>query len=355
MSPIRRRLSGAVQPDVSVKRTVTYCVVPAELASKLHEPLRSHFRDDPLVEVVVEMRSGERRSAERRNGDVAAPEADRRRIRGPAGRRVDDRRAPTAATGIPVLPRRARSYQDQLIFVQRVELTTMQAHDAENARLVTRFQAGDKKAFSELYMRNFDAVYGYARMALKEHHEAEDVTQQVFISVMGALPRYERRPGKPFRAWLFRIARNEVLSSLRRSGRLAVEEPEIVNQRREPGEDANVRAALDWITDADLLFLIERLPQPQRQAITLRYMLDLSTEEMCEVLDRSPAAVRKLEHRALRFLEERLATLRAPERSVRASRAPMLVRMRRAPVLGARRYALTARKDPGAGGPRSRH
>jgi RNA polymerase sigma-70 factor (ECF subfamily) len=188
-------------------------------------------------------------------------------------------------------------------------------------------------------MRNFGQVYSYARIALREHHEAEDVTQQVFLKVMGALPRFRLRTGTPFRAWLFRIARNETISHLRKHGRLEVEDPEALDRRRLPPTSNDSKPSLDWISDGDLLLFIERLPQLQRQAIALRFMLGLSTEEMAEVLDRTPVAIRKLEHRALRFLEARLMALR--EHREQIDHNAMRMRMRRSPVLGARRMALS--------------
>ena len=91
----------------------------------------------------------------------------------------------------------------------------------------------------------------------------------------------------------------------------------------------------------DLLVLIERLPDTQRQTIMLRYMLGMATDEIAQVLDRTPVAVRKLEHRALRFLEHRLGTLRQ-QRELRVNRSAMVVRLRPDPVVNARRFALGA-------------
>jgi RNA polymerase sigma-70 factor (ECF subfamily) len=320
------------------RREVTYCIVPHDLAPKLHELLRDHFRGDEAVEVVVELRAGERRRGDRRAERAAAVEEERRRVLADEGRRIDQRRLPVVDVPPPELPKQALRHAASVRFVRRAEPTEHKAHDAENARLVARFQAGDEGAFAELYMRNFGQVYSYARIALREHHEAEDVTQQVFLKVMGALPRFTLRSGTPFRAWLFRIARNETISHLRKHGRLEVEDPEALDRRRIPQASQQTMPSLDWISDSDLLLFIERLPQLQRQAIALRFMLGLTTEEMSEVLDRTPVAIRKLEHRALRFLEARLMAMR--EHREKVDHNAMRMRARRSPVTNARRMAL---------------
>src|SRR6185312_10598602 len=155
--------------------------------------------------------------------------------------------------------------------------------DAELARLVLRFQAGDKSCFEELYLRTFSPLYSYLRLLLKDAHEAEDATQHVMINAMQALPRYQLRAGTPFRGWLFRIARNEALTRLKRRSRYDLEEPERMTALQENADVAPPRH-LEWLTDGDLMRFVERLPLAQRQAIALRYMLDLSSEEIGMVL-----------------------------------------------------------------------
>src|SRR5205807_1365169 len=101
-------------------RTITYCLIPRDLAPRLHDALRRHFAPDPAVEVIVERRAGDRRRRpDRRAPDApAAPSApgapapapraprpeDCRRVRAPAGRRVAARRAPGIAVPAPPLP-----------------------------------------------------------------------------------------------------------------------------------------------------------------------------------------------------------------------------------------------------------
>lgn len=318
-----------------------YCVVPFELAAKLHEPLRQFFRDDPRVEVVVDRRKRERRRGARRAAGGAAPGAERRAVRAGQGRRIAHRRAATVPVAPLPLPRRARRYADRLAFVERVEPSDQHARDVDSARLVVGFQAGDGAAFRDLYLRYFDAIYSYLSVALGDHHDAEDAAQQVFTKALEALPRYEVRPGKPFRAWLFRIARNEALATLRRKRLIELEDPDRIDRRREAGGAAADDLALEWLSDTDLVVLIERLPDAQRQVLALRYMLDLSRAEIAAVMQRTPAAVSQLEQRALRFLSDRLTALgRGP---LRPHRPPMLIRLRRMPVLGARRSALGGR------------
>ncbi len=316
-----------------------YCVVPWELADELHEDLRTHFHSDPNIDVVVERRRRERRSStQRRHAEVDAVR-DHRKIRNVDGRRVGDRRAAVAAIEAPTLPKHVRPHADRLTFLERLEPSDQHHEDLDTARLVTRHQAGDKEVFAEIYMRYFDRAYSYLRMALDDEHAAEDTTQQVFMKVMEALPRYERRT-QPFRAWLFTIVRNEAIRHLEKRGRLEITDPvELTNRREDRSATAPAEGldALKWVSDREILMLIERLPMAQRQVLMLRYMMDLTTADIAAVLGRSTQDVRTLQSRALRFLEQRLKALgRAPRH-----RQPTIQMTRRRggqPVLRARRF-----------------
>lgn len=321
---------------------VVYCVVPRDLAPSLHELLRRHFRGDASVKVVVELRVGERRqAADRRTAQVADGSADRRLIRGVLGRRVGDRRALALEVPPRELPRRVRRFAHRLVFVERLEPSRLEAEDLDSARLVTAFQAGDRHAFALLYARYFDRVYSFLRFALRSRDEAEDVTQQVFLKTLEALPRYERR-AQPFRAWLFTIARNHLRKELLRGAR-AQQRVELAASALDDGseEDNAVSAqlrALSWISDPELQMFIERLPLAQRQVLFLRYALDLSHEQTAAVLGRGVLDVRQMQSRALRMLRARLAAV--GRGSPHRARPGMVRRRDKSHVLRSRRFAL---------------
>jgi RNA polymerase sigma factor (sigma-70 family) len=329
---------GRAESRLALERV--YCVVPRDLAPLLHELLRRHFQADSTVDVIVEQRHRERRTGgERRAAELDLPAAgERRLVKACGGRRVGDRRAIAVPVGAPPLPRRARRYADQVLFVERLEPSTREQEDLDTARLVLRIQAGESDLFSLLYLRYFDRVYGYLRVALDDPHEAEDTAQQVFINVLRALPRYELR-SQPFRAWLFTIVRNLAVTGIRRRYRVELADPtEIDRHRDRPVAEESDLSALDWISDRELLMFVERLGLLQRQVLVLRYMMGLSNSEIARILDRSTNEVAVIHHRATSFLRDRLAALgRAPTHGRRSRMARCRPKAR---VLRSRRFAL---------------
>jgi RNA polymerase sigma-70 factor (ECF subfamily) len=166
-------------------------------------------------------------------------------------------------------------------------------------RAVARAKDGDREAVRYLYLRYSDNVYGYVRTIVRDHHDAEDVTQQVFAKLITAIARYEPR-GVPFVAWLLRMAHNAAVDAIR-------------SQRMTPTAeifDPNVAAYEDPSDHArSLRDALAALPEDQRQVVVLRHVLGLSPVEIAEQLGRSSSSVYGLHHRGRRALCDNLEHL----------------------------------------------
>lgn len=154
--------------------------------------------------------------------------------------------------------------------------------------------------FAVLYRKYLPQVYSYAFYELGNHHDAEDVTERVFLSALSALPRFEERGvgRSTFRVWLFRIARNAI-SNQRRSLSRRREAPAALAERV-PSEIDPDRLALRNEEHGQAWRAVGRLPADRRRAIVLRYVEEMSMAEIAAVMGRSEGAVRVLIHRALR-------------------------------------------------------
>ena len=167
-------------------------------------------------------------------------------------------------------------------------------------QVIRAAQQGDQAAFGALYEEFFSRVYRYVAARVGPGADAEDVTQEVFVRAMRSLGTFQHR-GRPFAAWLFRIAHNLVVDRYRRAG---VSGPSVdlesVTQLR---ADTDVEGAALRALDVERLrAAMERITDLQRQVILLRFIAGLSLAETAEAMNRKENAVKALQHSALQAL-----------------------------------------------------
>lgn len=179
---------------------------------------------------------------------------------------------------------------------------------SEEAALIQSAQA-DLAAFGSLYARYVDRIYSYllTRTGLARPEDAADLTQQVFLQALNALPRYQPRAGISPAAWLFRIARNAA-TDWRRSQRTAHQTVpwEAVPEHLHPAASETVEGdALRRDEIAQIRRLLAALDEETREALLLRFTAQLTLAEIGAVLGSSEDAARKRITRALHALKER--------------------------------------------------
>jgi RNA polymerase sigma-70 factor (ECF subfamily) len=166
----------------------------------------------------------------------------------------------------------------------------------ELSRVIARAKQGDHEAIRYLYLRFADNVYGYARSIVRDEHEAEDVTQQVFTRVMSSIGRYEER-SVPFSSWLLRIAHNMSIDHLRRRRAVPTEDTLAVDN----GHEEHGAALSLVLRDA-----LSELPEDQREVVVLRHVAGWTPGEIAAHLGKSEDSIHGLHHRGRRALKRGL-------------------------------------------------
>lgn len=171
----------------------------------------------------------------------------------------------------------------------------------EDAALAVRASQGEPAAFGLLYDRHVSAVYRYVYYRVRDDAEAEDLTSEVFMKALRAIPRYE--PRQAFLAWLYRIARNAVIDHVRRGGRQvsfedALKHPEVHNA---VDPDLELLAVSDKET---LRTALEQLTPLQQEVIVLRFLEGFSTDEIAKLIGKREGTVRGIQFRALGALRQ---------------------------------------------------
>jgi RNA polymerase sigma-70 factor (ECF subfamily) len=166
---------------------------------------------------------------------------------------------------------------------------------------VARAKEGDRSALAFLYVRYATEVEQYVASIVGDQHEAEDITQDVFLKLMRVIGSYTQR-GVPFVGWLRRVARNAAVDHLRSRRLVPVGEVRDTDGTREQSGSERVR---------ELRYALERLPHAQREVLVLRHLAGLRPREIARVLDKTEAAVHGLHHRGRNAFKLTLGELEA--------------------------------------------
>ena len=176
--------------------------------------------------------------------------------------------------------------------------------------LISRAAAGDHSAFQALVERHRSMVYRVAYQFAGNHHDAEDIAQEVFVKVYRSLDRF--RQDAQLTSWMYRIVMNACIDHRRRHSPAASvpfgEEAEqrLVNTPEEaPGPEQKAYAGeLGDVLETE----IARLPPGQRLVFIMRHHQDLKLGEIASSLGLAEGTVKRQLHAAVHRLRRALTT-----------------------------------------------
>jgi RNA polymerase sigma-70 factor, ECF subfamily len=172
----------------------------------------------------------------------------------------------------------------------------------DDAELVARLKQYDADATNEVVQRYGAALHRYIAAIVGDHHLAEDLVSETYVRMLEHIGGYTYT-GAPFRSWLYRIAHNLAINSVKRErvvndeaalARVTVDEADPARHVERVEEHAELREALTTLTEE------------QQQVLLLRFVAEQPTAEVARALQRTEGSVKLLQFRGLRSLARRL-------------------------------------------------
>jgi RNA polymerase sigma-70 factor, ECF subfamily len=188
-----------------------------------------------------------------------------------------------------------------------------------DVQLMLDVKAGDEQSFGLLLQRYRTPLVNFLYRMVRSREQAEDLAQEVFIRVYRA--REEYVPSAKFTTWLFRIATNLALNSLRdhrhEKSQISMDAPvtaDAEDRDEKPFEVADKHPTIEQeLLEEDrrkmIRHAIEKLPEKQRVAVLLHKYQELDYAEIAKILSCSESALKSLLFRAYEALRVELAPL----------------------------------------------
>jgi RNA polymerase sigma-70 factor (ECF subfamily) len=183
---------------------------------------------------------------------------------------------------------------------------TRSAAEPDDADIARRFAAGDEGALAEAYRRWSAQIHGMAVRAFGHGPDAEDVTQQTFVSAWTGRARYRPEQG-PLPAWLVGVARHKIADGWARRERQRRETEAAMSEAQAAAGRPATGGVDSAVADRVLLLdELDRLGQPQRGIIELAFFEDLTHAQIADRTGLPLGTVKSHIRRTLERLRSRL-------------------------------------------------
>jgi RNA polymerase sigma-70 factor, ECF subfamily len=177
---------------------------------------------------------------------------------------------------------------------------TAKLTDGQIEELVIKSQKGDSDAFSKLYDAFFAPMYRYIFYKVNRS-EADDILEVLFLKAWENIKSYKKRKNVTFKSWLFRIAHNLVVDHYRLARTHQELDPRLADTKRDIDPlDRTARS----LNNETLKTALSKLKKKYRDIIVLKFVNELSNDEIGRILKKSEGSVRILQFRALRALKD---------------------------------------------------
>jgi len=171
--------------------------------------------------------------------------------------------------------------------------------------LIARAKEGESEAFGLLYDFYMPRIYRFVLFKVGHREEAEDLTHQTFLKAWEHVETYESR-GYPFSSWLYRIARNTVIDHHRRSRpQVNIDDlgPDILIEEGTQGKDLDIK--IEWTVMLEAIF---KLKDVEQDVLLMRFVDELTHQEVAKAIGKSEGATKVIQHRALKNLKKIIET-----------------------------------------------
>lgn len=183
----------------------------------------------------------------------------------------------------------------------------------EEHTVLRRMQAGETGAFHDFVELYKKKVYYLALDYTGNHHDAEDMSQEVFMKAFAAIKNF--RGDAKVSSWLYRITVNTCLDKARKKPLQLVELNEEITQHQSQSAGDNPENEVSRKRTRQLIdAALQRLPPKQRSIFVLRHYNEMPLKEIAEVLDIAEGTVKAQLFRAIKKLQKELAVFRSPGR-----------------------------------------